>query len=102
MLRWQLLPKIVVDAGVCEFRVQRRTSGGITGSRTAGAAGRIPVEDAVRAVASNLQAWGSAWAERLRGRVLLMLTVCSFHRILLAVPSETSYWWKRLFVRLGD
>ena len=57
ILRWQLLPTISVDAGVCEFVVQGRTRGGITGSRLAGALGRIPVESTMQQCSTSVARW---------------------------------------------
>ena len=39
-----MLPQISIDASVATVLVKKRGGGGITGSRTAGAMGRIPVE----------------------------------------------------------
>lgn len=48
-LRWQLLPQVTVDLGIVHFSRHDPTGGSATGSRTAGAFGRIPVEEAMRA-----------------------------------------------------
>ena len=57
-LRWQMLPSIVVDAHMGSFEVARRTVGSLTGSRTAGALGRVPVEQVMRSLADRLNSWG--------------------------------------------
>ena len=44
VIRWQLMPTVNVRTGICTTAVLGRTSGGLTGSRTAGAMGRVPVE----------------------------------------------------------
>jgi len=48
MLRRQLLPAIVIDFSIGCCTLLSRTSGGLTGSRTAGAMGRVPVEAALQ------------------------------------------------------
>ena len=47
-LSWQLLPAVIVNVGIGVFHVGQRTGGSITGSRTAGAMGRVPVEESLR------------------------------------------------------
>ena len=57
-LRWQLLPCVEVDATICTLVVRDRIKGGLTGSRTAGALGRIPVE----ATMNKISCWVRRWA----------------------------------------
>ena len=47
MLRFQLLPVIQLRVGTLTLEIVQRSRGSLTGSRTAGAASRIPVESSV-------------------------------------------------------
>ena len=58
-LRWQLLPEVDVDINIGMFAAPSRTGGSVTGSRVAGALGRIPVEDSLRECAPLLARY--AW-----------------------------------------
>ena len=64
-LRWQLLPKVAVDAAIFTFDVGQRTGGAITGSRVAGALGRIPVEESLRHEEATLLQHGWAAGGRI-------------------------------------
>jgi len=57
LLRWQLYPQIIIDAGICKIEVSGRTCGTLTGSRTAGALGRFPIELSLREVHQQIQSW---------------------------------------------
>jgi len=58
MLRHQMLPHIVVHASSVCAPIKGRSRGGLTGSRTAGALGRIPVEDVIQFRAAQWSSWG--------------------------------------------
>ena len=48
MLRFQLFATVVLMVAGIEIAIRFRTKGSLTGSRTAGAAARVPVEVTVR------------------------------------------------------
>jgi len=47
-LRHQMLPQVTLSAGGVKFPMNNRSRGSITGSRVAGALGRVPVESTIR------------------------------------------------------
>ena len=53
-LRIQLFTKVVLNVGHTTIAIARRTKGGLTGTRTAGALGRIPILDMI---AAREEAW---------------------------------------------
>ena len=58
-LRLQMLPNVHLSAGgSCVFPIKSRTSGSLTGSRSAVAAGRIPVESTASMLANEWKAYG--------------------------------------------
>jgi hypothetical protein len=58
-LRLQLLPKLRLTAGgSCSFMIECRTLGTLTGSRSAVAAGRVPVESAACKLAESWKPFG--------------------------------------------
>ena len=54
---WQLLPSLLVDASITSLCIEKRTKGGLTGSRTAGAMGRVPVEVTMMRSSPEVQRW---------------------------------------------
>ena len=48
VLRQQLLPQVVLNAGGVAVPIRNRSTGSLTGSRVAGAMGRVPVESTIR------------------------------------------------------
>ena len=63
MLRHQMCPKIWLNAGSLRFHVPNRSRGGLTGSRLAGAFGRVPVETTMSDRAEAWQPLGFALDE---------------------------------------
>ena len=60
-LRLQLLPQVRLTAGdSCSISIHNRTLGTLTGSRSAVAAGRIPVETTACKLAESWKAYGGA------------------------------------------
>ena len=53
-----MLPQFAIDLTVAEIAVMHRTGGSITGSRVAGAFGRIPVEESMRWCSADLLRYG--------------------------------------------
>ena len=56
--RQQLLPQLCVRAGRATIPIRRRVVGALTGSRVAGALGRIPVEIALASVVPAVRSYG--------------------------------------------
>ena len=57
VLRWQLLPSVIIDASIATVVIRHRTKGGLTGSRSAGAMGRIPVESSMCKISPAVRNW---------------------------------------------
>ena len=57
-VRHQMCPRVVLKCGSCEAVIAKRTIGGLTGSRTAGFLGRIPVEAIIADRRSHWQRLG--------------------------------------------
>ena len=57
-LRWQMLPSIRLDFAIASCTIASRSFGGLTGSRVAGALGRIPVRAAFDTVRPDIVRWG--------------------------------------------
>ena len=58
MVRHQMCPQILLTCGSVEIPIKSRSIGGLTGSRTAGLLGRIPVESIVGDRKSLWRQWG--------------------------------------------
>merc|ERR1739848_461426 len=60
ILRLQMFPKICLHTGRSSSDVKNRTKGGLTGSRVAGALGRVPVESVFEKRGRFWHQWGYA------------------------------------------
>jgi len=71
LLRHQMCPRVVLSVGTLEIAIDNRSIGGLTGSRTAGMFGRVPVESVM---AERNHVW-KQWGYKAGVDVL---TVCSY------------------------
>ena len=71
-LRFQLLPEVILQSGSMQCCIQNRSCGSLTGSRTAGAWGRIPVE---ATLAKRNSEWQHLGFETCEGRLTMQTYV---------------------------
>jgi len=84
-LRIQLFTKVVLNVGHTTIAIARRTKGGLTGTRTAGALGRIPILDMI---AARKEAWRADGFRLGSGIHADSLTMATYIDNLYAVSSE--------------
>ena len=58
LLRHQLLTQVVLRSGALAIPITNRSVGGLTGSRLAGALGRVPIEDVIELRHDHWKKWG--------------------------------------------
>ena len=71
LIRHQMCPRVVLNVGAIEIAIDGRSIGGLTGSRTAGTLGRVPVESTMVERCTFWKQWGYRAGE-------IVLSVCSY------------------------
>ena len=84
-MRGRLFTKVVLNVGHTTIVIARRTKGGLTGTRTAGALGRIPILDMI---AAREEAWRADGFRLGSGIHADSLTMATYIDNLYAVSSE--------------